>query len=128
MKTIDKDELYRHLGDFLKSKGVKLEEGSYAQRVRQGCSLLADVVNTAQKTVRHAKAEVDRKLSKLRQSIHEATAPKSPPAPPPFPATGPAQRGHATRKAGSARPSSSRAKTPSRAGKGSRTKSGKGGA
>jgi hypothetical protein len=83
MKTIDKDEFYRNLGDFLKSKGIELKEGSYAQRIRQGCNLLADAINATQKTVKRTKAEVDKKLDQLRQSIHEATAPKPPPASPP---------------------------------------------
>ena len=77
MKTIDKDELYRHLCEFLKSKGVELTDGSYTQRIRQGCTLLTDVANTTRKTVKRAKAKADRKLDDLRQSIHEATAPAS---------------------------------------------------
>jgi type IV secretory pathway TrbL component len=77
MKTIDKDELYRHLCEFLKSKGVELKEGSYTQRIRQGCTLLTDAANTTRKTVKRAKVKADQKLDDLRQSIHEATAPAS---------------------------------------------------
>ena len=82
MKTIKPDELFQSLGDFLKGKGIELKDGSYAHRVRQGCNLLSDAINATQKTVKHAKVEVDKKLDQLRQSIHEATAPK-PPSPPP---------------------------------------------
>jgi hypothetical protein len=38
-------------------------------------------VNATQKTAKRAKTEVEKKLDELRQSIHEATAPK--PAVPP---------------------------------------------
>ena len=77
MKKIEKDELYEHLRGFLKSKGIALDSGSYTQRIHQGCNLLADAINATQITVERAKAEVDKKLDQLRQSIHEATAPKS---------------------------------------------------
>ena len=80
MKTIKKDELFESLGDFLKLKGVELKDGAYAQRIRQGCDLLTDAINGTQKTVKHARVEVDKKLDQLRQTIHEATAPKGPPA------------------------------------------------
>ena len=80
MKTIKKDELFESLGDFLKLKGVELKDGDYAKRIRQGCNLLTDAINGTQKTVKHAKVEVDKKLDQLRQTIHEATAPKPPPA------------------------------------------------
>src|SRR6266545_3737436 len=80
MKTIKKDELFQTLGDFLKLKGVELKDGAYAQRIRQSCNLLTDAINGTQKTVKHAKVEVDKKLDQLRQTIHEATAPKPSPA------------------------------------------------
>jgi|ERR1051325_8370263 hypothetical protein len=79
MKKIEQDELYEHVRGFLKSKGIALDSGSYAHRIQQGCNLLADAINATQKTVNRARAEVDKKLDQLRQSIHEATAPKSPP-------------------------------------------------
>ncbi len=93
MKRIDKDELYESMRGFLASKGVALEEGSYSQRIRQGCNLLTDAINATQNSVARAKIETDRKLEQLRQSIHEATAPKPPPAQPapePSAASGPA--------------------------------------
>ena len=88
MKKIDQDELYEHLRGFLKSKGIALDSGAYAQRIHQGCNLLADAINATQTTVARAKAEVDKKLDQLRRSIHEATAPKPPAASPgPGPST-----------------------------------------
>ena len=82
MKKIERDELYEHLRGFLNSKGIALDAGSYAQRIHQGCNLLADAINATQNTVVRARAEVDRKLDQLRQSIHEATAPQPPNASP----------------------------------------------
>ena len=82
MKKIERDELYEHLRGFLKSKGIALDSGAYAQRIQQGCNLLADAINLTQTTVARAKSEADKKLDQLRQSIHEATAPKPPAASP----------------------------------------------
>lgn len=81
MKTINQDELYQNLNEFLKSKGIELKDGTYPQRIRQGCNLLSEAINATQKTVKRTKAGVDKKLNQLRESIHKATAPK-PPAPP----------------------------------------------
>ena len=80
MKTIKQDELFQSLSDFLKVKGIELKEGAYSQRIRGVCNLLGDTINATQKTARKAKLEVDKKLDQVRQSIHEATAPKPPPA------------------------------------------------
>ncbi len=76
MKRIQKDELYQHLNDFLKSKGVELKEGSYTQKIQKGCALLSDAVNLGQKGFARAKAGIDSKLEQMRQVIHEKTAPR----------------------------------------------------
>jgi hypothetical protein len=78
MRTIKQDELFQSLNDFLKTKGIELKDGAYAQRIRRACNLLGDTINTTQKTARKAKDEVDKKLDQVRQSIHEATAPRPP--------------------------------------------------
>ena len=80
MKTIKKDELYRNLAGFLQTKGIELKGGSYPQRISRACDMLTDAINETRKTVRTAKVKVDEKLDQLRQSIHQATAPKPPPA------------------------------------------------
>jgi outer membrane biosynthesis protein TonB len=93
MNKIDKDELYRHLTQFLKTKGIEFHEGTYTERIRQGCSLLTDTINLANQAVKRAKVEVDKTLTQVRQTVHEKTAPKAPPAeppPPPPPAEAPA--------------------------------------
>jgi hypothetical protein len=80
MKPIQKDELYEHLSGFLKSKGVELKEGSYANGIQKGCTLLVEAINLSQKGLSRAKVEIDKKLDKMRQVIHEKTAPKTKPA------------------------------------------------
>ena len=81
MKRIQKDELYEHLGQFLKSKGVELKEGSYTKGIHAGCSLLADAINLSQTGLERAKAGLDKKLDQVRQVIHEKTSPKKPRTP-----------------------------------------------
>ena len=78
MKPIQKDELYEHLGQFLKDKGIELKEGSYTKGIHAGCSLLADAINLSQAGLERAKAGLDKKLDQVRQVIHEKTAPKKP--------------------------------------------------
>lgn len=77
MNKIEKDELFRNLSDFLKTKGIELQEGTYTQRIQQGCGLLAETVNMSQQAFERAKAEMERQLDQMRQVIHEKTAPKS---------------------------------------------------
>jgi hypothetical protein len=79
MKTIKKDELFRHLGTFLQSKGIELKDGSYTTRIQQGCDLLADTINATQKTVKQTKSKMDRALDQIRETIHQHTAPPPPP-------------------------------------------------
>ena len=76
MKPIQKDELYEHLSQFLKAKGVEMKDGSYPKAVQKGCSILADAINLSQKGITQAKAQIDKNLERMRQAIHEKTAPK----------------------------------------------------
>ncbi len=78
MQKIEKDELFNHLRGFLKSRGITLDNGAYADGIQHGCGLLTDAINATQQTMSRAKVEVDTKLEQLRQSIHDATAPKPP--------------------------------------------------
>jgi hypothetical protein len=80
MKQINKEEMFGNLKSFLKSKGIEVQEGAYAQRIRQGCELLTDSINVSQRTLKSAKSAMDQGLDQLRQTIHEQTAPKSPAA------------------------------------------------
>jgi hypothetical protein len=82
MKAIKKEELYRHVGRFLKSKGIELSEGSYTRGIHAGCSLLADAINMSQNGLERARRGLDKTVDRLdktvdqvRQTIHEKTAP-----------------------------------------------------
>ena len=77
MKPIKKDELYEHLSQFLKAKGVEMKDGSYPKAVQKGCSFLADAINLSQKGISEAKVQIDKNLERMRQVIHEKTAPKT---------------------------------------------------
>ena len=76
MKPIQKDELYEHLCQFLKAKGIEMKDGSYPKAVQKGCSILADAINLSQKGITQAKVQIDKNLDRMRQVIHEKTAPK----------------------------------------------------
>ncbi len=76
MKTIKKDELYEHLSQFLKAKGIEMKDGSYPRAVQASCSLLADAINLSQQGIERAKVQIDKNLDWMRQVIHETTAPK----------------------------------------------------
>jgi len=79
MKPIEKDELYEHVRQFLKAKGIEMQDGSYPRGIQKGCSILADAINLSQKGIAQAKVQIDKNLDRMRQVIHEKTAPK--PAP-----------------------------------------------
>ncbi len=91
MKPIQKDELYQHLRGFLKNKGIEFKEGSYTKGIHAACSLLADAINLSQRGIERARTEIDKNVDRVRQVIHEKTAPKAsqrapnarPPAQPP---------------------------------------------
>jgi hypothetical protein len=76
MKTIQKDELYEHVRQFLKAKGIEMQDGSYPRGIQKGCSILADAINLSQKGISQAKDQIDKNLDRMRQVIHEKTAPK----------------------------------------------------
>lgn len=80
MKTIQKDELFQNLKGFLKAKGIGLQEGSYTRRIEQSCGVLAESINLSQRALHRAKEGMGKSLERVRQVIHEKTAPKPPPA------------------------------------------------
>ncbi len=89
MKPLSKDELFENLSSFLKTKGIELTDGPYANGIQKSCSILADVINLGQQGLEKAKAGLDEKVDKVRQVIHEKTAPKPPPVATAAPATPP---------------------------------------
>ena len=93
MKPINKDELYQNLSEFLKTKGVSLQNGSYSRGIQAGCSFLADAINLSQAGLTRAKNEIEKQLDHARQIIHNKTAPKQ---------TRRSTRAHAAKRASSA--------------------------
>lgn len=76
MKPIAKNEIFKNLSGFLKSRGIELAEGSYTQGIRQSCSLLTNAINLGQESLDKAKTEIEKTCDQMRQVIHEKTAPK----------------------------------------------------
>lgn len=76
MKTIKHNELYEHVTEFLRSRGIELKDGTFTRGIRRGCTLLTDTVNTAQQGIHKAKNQVETKVNEVRQAIHRKTAPR----------------------------------------------------
>jgi hypothetical protein len=76
MKPIQRDEIYAHLSEFLKAKGIEMKDGSYPRGIQAGCSLLADAIILSQKGINRAEVEINKNVERVRQVIHEKTAPK----------------------------------------------------
>jgi hypothetical protein len=113
MKTIQKAELYEHLSGFLKTKGIELTEGSYAQTIQKSCSILADAINLGQKGIQKAKTGIDERLESMRQVIHEKTAPKPPKsAPAPVEPPTPPQKTTPPPQAKAVKPTRKKSKAP----------------
>lgn len=81
MKPIQKHEMFAHVSQFLKSRGIELKEGTYTNGIEKSCGILTDAVNLSQQGIRRAKSEMDKRMDQVRQVIHEKTAPKPPVAP-----------------------------------------------
>jgi hypothetical protein len=77
MSDIKKEEMFGNLKSFLKSRGIEIQEGSYANGIRKGCDILTDTVNMSQRAFDRAKDAADKGLDQVRQTVHEYTAPKS---------------------------------------------------
>src|SRR2546421_7816771 len=111
MKPIEKHEIFENLNSFLKTKGIEMKAGSYSQGVQKACEILTDTVNLSQRGLERAKDTLDKNLNRVRQVIHEKTAPKRPGNPRPQP------KAAATPKSASKAPakkSSARKRRPSR--------------
>jgi len=112
MKPINKDELYEHLSGFLRARGVELKPGSYTQGIQKGCGLLTETINLSQRGLGKAKVELNKNLERMRQVIHEKTAPRQPTAAP-----GPAPQSNAKKSAPKAKkPTPSKPKSRSKRG------------
>ena len=76
MKRIKNDEIFRNVTKYLKSRGVELTAGSYAERIQNCCSTLTGMVNLSPEGIERATTQIDTQLDRLRRTVHEATAPK----------------------------------------------------
>jgi hypothetical protein len=76
MSDIKKEEMFGNLKSFLKSKGIDVQDGAYAEGIRKGCEILTDTVNMSQRAFDRAKDAVGKGLDEVRQTVHEKTAPK----------------------------------------------------
>ena len=76
MKPIEKHEIFENLSSFLKTRGIEMKAGSYSQGVQKACEILTDTVNLSQRGLERAKDTLDKNLDRVRQAIHEKTAPK----------------------------------------------------
>ncbi len=83
MKPLSQNEIFQNLSGFLKTRGIELKDGSYAQGIQKSCSLLTDAINLGQESVQRAKAGLDKTVDHLRKVVHEKTAPKPPRCEPP---------------------------------------------
>jgi hypothetical protein len=91
MSDIKKEEMFGNLKGFLKSKGIEIQAGAYAEGIRKGCEILTDTVNMSQRAFDRAKEAADKGLDQVRQTVHEYTAPKSKPSGAKTPASGGSQ-------------------------------------
>ncbi len=77
MKKLKQNDLFKHIDQFLKDKGIEIREAApLGSRLRTGCQILTDTINNAQSTLGKAKDNMDEHLDKMRSIIHEKTAPK----------------------------------------------------
>ena len=74
MKPIKKGELYRHLSEFLRKKGVELHKGPYPGRIEQVCRLLSETINATQGTLDRARKGMDQGLKQMRQALKKKRA------------------------------------------------------
>jgi hypothetical protein len=109
MSTIKKNEIYRHVSGFLQKRGIELKDGALSRSVQQGCTLLTETVNLAQSTLSKVKSKVDVRLDRMRQTIHERTAPTTNA---PGAATGKSSKAKPKSPRKSARKKSTKAKGP----------------
>ena len=75
MKSIQKDEMFAHVSQFLKGKGIELKEGTYARGIQKSCGILTDAINLSQQGIERARGEIGKRVDQMRQVIHEKTAP-----------------------------------------------------
>jgi hypothetical protein len=77
MKKLRQNDLFNHIDQFLKDKGIEIREAApLGSRLKTGCQLLTETINNAQGALGKARDHMDDHLDKMRNIIHEKTAPK----------------------------------------------------
>ena len=77
MKKLKQNDLFKHIDQFLKDKGIEIREAApLGSRIKTGCQILTDTINNAQSTLGKAKDHMDDHLDTMRSIIHEKTAPR----------------------------------------------------
>ncbi len=82
MKKLGKDDLYQHVNQFLKEKGIEIQDAApLGKGLQKGCQVLTETINSAQTTLEKASNRMDRGIGKMRDLIHKKTAPRKAKAP-----------------------------------------------
>lgn len=77
MKKLKKDDIFKHLDQFLKDRGIGvIDEGPLGNRLKTGCRILTDAINQTQSSLDRARDGMDEGLDKMRAIIHQKTAPR----------------------------------------------------
>lgn len=77
MKKLGKDDLYRHIDQFLKEKGIELRDAAPLGRgLQKGCQAFTDAINSAQAALEKARNRMDGGIDKMRDIVHKKTAPR----------------------------------------------------
>ena len=81
MKKLRQNDLFKHIDKFLKDQGIEIREAApLGSRLKTSCQILTDTINHAQGTLGKARDHMDDHLDKMRNIIHEKTAPRKPSA------------------------------------------------
>ena len=77
MKKLGKDDLYQHIDQFLKDKGIDIQDAKpFGRSLQKGCRALTDTINGAQAAMEKARGRMDSGIDKMREIIHKKTAPR----------------------------------------------------
>ena len=77
MKKLGKDDLYQHIDQFLKEKGIEIRDAAPLGRsLQKGCQAFTDAINSAQAALEKARNRMDGGIDKMRDIVHKKTAPR----------------------------------------------------
>lgn len=77
MKKLGKDDLYQHIDQFLKEKGIEIRDAApLGRNLQKGCQVFTDAINGAQAALEKARNRMDGGIDKMRDIVHKKTAPR----------------------------------------------------